>query len=389
MTIEVTDHFLFDKQCMIVNGFSTMDQGIVSFFKDITEPSELEEKFETILKLGVTAAKSTGMIQNVDYIQKEFNNLESKMKDVITKMLTELDYKFEGIFGDRGEFSNMLKEHFGDNGKIVKDVFDPHKEGTPLNSLRKEILTIGAEVKAQLVAGKEIEVVRQKTTLKGLDFEEYCENTLSDMARVHGDSLEITRKTVGAISKSRKGDYTITFGTNIGKKLVFEVKDVQEISLKGIHDELEEAKKNRNADYGIFVAKNVEAIPKSIGWFNEYNEGKNLVCALGNEESGDLLHGEILCIAYKWAKLKLSTESLKQKKVDITFVKEKADTILQRLNSFNQIGTQCGNIIKSAGEIKRIAAETKDGITDDLNLLCHQLQMESELVEEYGGQEAK
>jgi hypothetical protein len=93
MTTEFADHFLFNKQRMIVNKFSTMDQDIVSFFKDFTEPSELEEKFEKILKIGVIVAKTIGMVQNVDYVQKEFNSLISIIMD-------------------------KIKEHFVDNSKI-------------------------------------------------------------------------------------------------------------------------------------------------------------------------------------------------------------------------------------------------------------------------------
>jgi hypothetical protein len=342
MTVEIAGHIIFDKQCMIVNGFSTMDHDIVSFFKDFTE-RELEEKFEKILKLGVTTANSAGTVQNVDYIQKEFNN-----------MLTTLDDRIEYLFGDRGEFSNKLKEHFGDNGKIVKDVFD---------RLRNEIL----EVKAQLAVNKGVQEVMKKTTLKGFDFETYCENILSNIARFHGDDLETTGTLPGRISKSMKGDYVVTLGNNIGKRIVFEVKNhSQQISSKSIHDELDEAKKNRDADYGVFVVKNVESIPKSIGCFNEINGGK-LVCALGNEGSDSLLHVEILRIAYMWAKLKLSTDSLREKKIDVAFVNEKADAVLLKLNSFNQIDTECRNILKGAEEIKNIAQKTKADIANLLN----------------------
>jgi hypothetical protein len=59
MTTELIPRVFFDKQRMIVSEFSTMDQEIVSFFKDFKGLPDLEEKFEKTLKVGVVITKTT------------------------------------------------------------------------------------------------------------------------------------------------------------------------------------------------------------------------------------------------------------------------------------------------------------------------------------------
>jgi hypothetical protein len=143
-----------------------------------------------------------------------------------------------------------LEEHFGKDGEIVKKIFDPHKEGTPLYNLRRELKTEIEGVKQQLGIYKGIEQLKQKTTVKGLDFEKYCEDILTDIVKVNGDSLEKTSTKPGKLLRSKKGDYVIDFGNDVGKKLVIELKDIdKQLSVTEIQKELEEAKENRDADF--------------------------------------------------------------------------------------------------------------------------------------------
>lgn len=268
-------NFFFDKELMIVNGLNITDQETIIFFKDLERESDLEEKFKKILKLGVVATKIVGTAEKLDYIEKEFNKLDSRFDNKLDMMLAELSTKYEMMFGDDGKFSDLLKEHFGDNGKVVKDLFDPYREGTPLYYLIKEVRSEIDEMKKQLILREGEELVRQNTTLKGFDFQDYCEDILNNIVRVHGDCLENTSTKVGKLTRSKKGDFVITLGNNIGKKCVIELKDVdRRLTTDDIQVELEEAKKNREADYAILVTRHVESLPKSTGWFNEFNGHK-------------------------------------------------------------------------------------------------------------------
>ena len=286
-----------------VNDFTTENYEIVSYFENLSESDNLGQKLEDALKMGIIAIKSIGVTGNVNYVEKAFENMDEKMK-----------HKLDLVFGDDGQFSGILKEHFGEDGKLIKELFDPNREGTPLHSLRLEIENEFSAIKEKIGINAAVEEVANKGTRKGIDFEDQYEPTLDWIAQIHSDKIERTSNDSGKLSKSKKGDFVITLG-DIGKKIVFEMKDRGTISRPMIQKELDEAMENREAEYGIFVAKNKESLPVNVGWFNEY-DGNHLVCAMENNDGDSLIDGEILHIAYKWARARLRIESTKEKKLD-------------------------------------------------------------------------
>jgi hypothetical protein len=377
MAVTLKDDFYFDNHTLTIREFTVTDQDVISFFRDFKELPELREKFEKVLKMGVVVTKTVDIAEKIDYVEKEFNKLDTKFEGSLNSMLEDLTTKSEIMFGDEGKFSTLLEEHFGKDGQVVKNIFDPYKEGTPLYNLRKEIKTEIEGLKEQFGINKGIEQFKQKTTHKGFDFEIYCENILADIVRVNGDNLEKTSTKPGKLLKNKTGDYVVTFGNNVGKKLVIELKDIdKQLSVAEIQKELEEAKENRNSDFAIFVVRHVESIPKSTGWFAEYN-GANLVCALGSKDGNDNLHEEILCIAYKWAKSKLFVESLRDKKIDPAFVNRQIEVVKNKLKILDGIATHCNNIERSSEEVKNILKRNKDEIDSDLTKIITSMKANS------------
>jgi hypothetical protein len=367
---------LVEKEKIIVTKFETTDKEIVSYFQDIDQEEQVE-KFENALKVGVVAVRTVGITEKIDYIQKEFNQLDSKFKDTFGAVSTQIDNKLEETFGEEGKFSDLLKKNFGEDGKIMTDFLDPNKKGTPFYDLKLEIQQRFEEMKEKLGISEAVEQIKSKTTLKGFDFEEECESILANIAKLYGDHLERTSKTIGKIKSSKKGDFVITLG-NANQKIVLELKGGEEkFSASKIYSMMDESIKNREADYGIFVVSKVESVDKSIGWFNEY--GNYLVCALGDEENDENLHDEILCIAYKWARTRIIQESLKKTKIDGGFIREKMDLIKGKLDEMKLIRNQCGSIQKSSEEIKTISNRIEGQITDELDQVLESMKGISEI----------
>ena len=50
---EVENNFVFTKKKLIVRDFETEDNDIVSYFKDYENSDELQERFQSVLKVGV------------------------------------------------------------------------------------------------------------------------------------------------------------------------------------------------------------------------------------------------------------------------------------------------------------------------------------------------
>lgn len=361
MTIEEQNSkILLDNDKIIIKNLIINEPEIVSYFQNLSESENLEQQLEKLLKIGIVISKSINTTENVSYVEKAFENLNSNFT-----------HNLETAFGEKGQFSEILKKQFGEDGAIIKELFNPRKEGSPLYLLKQDLSQNLSDINKQLGINAAVEVEREKGTQKGIDFEDQCQPKLEWIAQIHSDKLERTGKENGKIANSKKGDFVITLG-DIGKKIVFEMKNKDKITLKDIQIELKEAIENREADYGVFVAKNKDTLPETIGWFNEY-DGNHLVCAIENNDGETMINGEIIHIAYKWARAKLRLENSKEKKLDPLFIIEKTREIQTKIGDMRKIKTQCTSIEKSTKDIRETAEETEKKIKRDLEEIIESL----------------
>ncbi len=359
--VSKSKHVFVDDNQISIKDFTTTDKDIHSYFANMPESEDIDKKFEHALKVGVVAAKTIDTAGNVDYVEKEFN-----------KLISGLHQMMEEVFGDNGKFSKLLNENFGEDGQLLKDYLNPHKEGSPLQLTLKEFTTRIEELKTLIGINKGKEEAEKKSTQKGTKFEEYCEPLLEEIARMHDDDVIPTGSVVGKITDSKKGDFVYTV-KELNKKIVWEIKNyTTKLSMKDINKNLDLGIENREADYSILVSKNVETLPGNIGWFKELSD-KKLVCALGDHDD-DGLHTEILHIAYRWARTKLLQESLKNVEVDATFVQDKITKVQEKLKKFSSIKRQCGNIDKASKEIRDLSDSINKDIDEELNVILNSLK---------------
>jgi len=122
--------------------FQTGGHYIVSYFEGLEESDDTGRKLEDALKIGTVAMRSIGAAGNVNRVEKAFGSMGEKMK-----------VQIDSAFGEDGQFSGILRDHFGEDGKIIKDVLDPNREGSPLHSLRSELE--GGSFRHQRTAGNQ------------------------------------------------------------------------------------------------------------------------------------------------------------------------------------------------------------------------------------------
>ena len=193
--VEQDNPIIVNGNQVIVKNFLTQDYDIVSYFQNLEDSDNLGQKLENALKIGIVAMKSIRVAGNVDFVEKAFDNLDSKFKQ-----------NLESAFGDDGKFSEVLKDHFGEDGKIIKDLFDPNKVGTPLHTLQLDINRSLSEIRDKLTVNKAIEEVIEKSPQKGFNFEDECGEKLNWIARFNSDKPLRTSNDIGKISKSKRGD---------------------------------------------------------------------------------------------------------------------------------------------------------------------------------------
>jgi hypothetical protein len=296
---------------------------------------------------------------NLDFVEKKFDSMINSFSSKFNEMFNP-DNKESHL----GKLVCLMEEYFKEGGSLEK-LLDPNSDETTIKILKKELVCEFRELRDIMKTEEGKKETIEKTTLKGKEFEDLCEEVLSNFVSNHlGDELERTAEKTGELTDSKKGDFLIRLKEMPSKKIVIETKDWQKISLPNILDiELKEALKNRGADYGIFISKYKEALPLKVGWFNEYR-GNMLVCALGSKES-EIFFPELINIAYQWAKLRIVKEvSFEQKAIET--ILDGISQIEGKIKKFSQIRSQCTNIEQSSEKIREYLEEIEKEIKNQL-----------------------
>ncbi len=314
--ITISDDKLQIENCTIE------DQDIVNYFENLDEQGEdLYENLENIMKLGVIAAKSAHVGTQVDYVEKKFMLIQTKLE-------------------------KQLDDQFGEHGNLIKDSMNE----------------MFGQLRVDLGISQGIKIEHQKGTQKGVEFEAYCEEIISEIAKHHNDRLESTGNTTGIIEGSKKGDHVYTINDS-GKKIVLEMKDyTSSNSTPALERYMNEAIENRGAEYGIVISKRKSGFSKDVGLFQEY--GNKLFVALTSEESEDAeLQNELIVIALRWARLRLKQKS---GSVNSSLIIEKIENIQRTMKKFSSIKGKCTSIKGISDEIAEDLDELRDTIKADL-----------------------
>jgi hypothetical protein len=397
-SIQITDSKL------TIQDFEIEDTEVLECFKDV-KPEDIENRFRLALRIGLIALKTIGTTERIDYIQKEFNKLDTKFNEVLQGTADQLSEKVNDIFGekgtmpsiiektfgeegkvnslmenhlgDKGTFSQQLEKYFGKNGLIVKELFDPTIEGTPLNQLKKSLTEELQAIKKAIDIEEAQEEAREKSTQKGADFEDICEELLDDIVKNHkGDTFQRTTTIKGQITNSKKGDFIVDVTGKTEYRIVVETKDWESLTLPKINQEIDEALKNRGAKYGILVSKWNEAFPRGVGCFNYYNDDR-IVCSLGSRED-EILHKEILHTAYCWARANILRKSANCEKVNFELIDNNLNQIKSQLDLFNNIKSQCNNINTASKKIVEATDDIEAKIQQSLRNIHSEMQKGTE-----------
>ena len=313
-----------------IDSFLSDDQDIVNYFENAQNAGKsLNEILEYIMRLGVIAAKSAQTGHQVDYVEKKFMSIQNKLE-------------------------KQLNEQFGDHGNSIRD------------SMKEMFDKLGLDIGIN----RAVELEHQKGTQKGVEFEKYCEEIISEIAKHHNDRVESTGNVSGIVEGSKKGDYVYTIQDS-GKKIVLEMKDyANPQSTPKLEKYLDDALENRGAEYGIVISKRKSGFSKDVGIFQEY--GNKLFVALTTEDSDDAeLQNDLLIIALRWARLKLKQKS---GTIDSLLIVEKIENIQRIMKEFSNIKRKCTSIKGISEEISEDLEELRDTIKADLSEVSKSLK---------------
>ena len=351
-----------------IDGYGIDDEDVSKHFEGLQEQGKnLDDELGKLLKLGAIAAKATTVGLSTDYVDKSVNELKNNFENLFGK-----------TFDENGSISRLLEENFGEDGKVITELLNPEKAGSPMHSLKEHMDAELQKLRTDLNVEDALAQQRKKDPKKGDDFEKYCEELLKEIAKSNGDIVDDKHGEIGNVPSSKKGDYVYNV-QDLHKSIVLDMKDyTTKLSLrKDCLEMLDIAMENRGSEYGILVSKRQSALPKEVGMFQEY--GNKLIIALtADDEEDALTEDEILTIAIKWARQRLRSES---GSIDPGKIVEKMKNIEIQIKRFSGIKTKCSGIASTSEAIKSDLESIESEIKNNLDEVSNSLNGTSEASE--------
>lgn len=175
------------------------------------------------------------------------------------------------------------------NTQIVQNL-SLDNESSALARLRKELKNtleemstknsdFQTDVRQTLAALQARKKESERSTRHGIEFELELEKVLSKEAQEGSDIWQSVGNNTGAIKNCKVGDYLTILGKEshaAGVRIVWEAKEDKSYDLKKAVDELEVARKNRQAQIGVFVFSKKTA-PEGLNPFARYGQDLILI----------------------------------------------------------------------------------------------------------------
>jgi uncharacterized protein YeeX (DUF496 family) len=228
------------------------------------------------------------------------------------------------------------------------------------------------QVRETLATLQTAKAAADKSTAHGLTFESRLGDVLMVEAQRASDVYEATGNSVGNVRNCKKGDHVITMGTDspaAGARIAWEAKESQGFSLKDALDEMEEVRKNRDAQVGVFVFSRRSA-PPSLQQFARYGQTLTVVW-----DAEDSTSDVILKAAYSVAKALVVREQhdTQEAAAAVQAIVEATRSIEKQIKNLDEFETWSGTIVSNGQKIFEKSRKMRDSLKVDVERLDAQI----------------
>jgi uncharacterized protein DUF2130 len=362
---------------------------------------------------------------NADFVKAEFEKaareLDAAFVERARLVAERLDKRIDDVFGpENGHVTKALARHFGDESSVavqnrvkallsevgvqmredLRRQFSSDGENNPLAtfqrmaigamrdsaqtqaqhlkamdeklaSLREEVVKLQGE-KQKL---EEVAAEAERGTAKGRSYEEEVAAAIDALALPLGDDCAA----VGDVTEStgKVGDVVVAIGAGHGPaqgRIVFEAKNSR-LSRPEAVRQLDDARRERNADYAVLVVPSEEKVPARMHALREYN-GDKLVVAYDADE-GPLA----LQVAYALARARVLMARGGAEGVDgaaVADIVERAAAELEEVRRIRQQLTGAKRQIDTASEIVGAMRDRVSGHLEEIAALVRAAEDDSE-----------
>lgn len=385
------------------------------------------------LRLGVFAIQSAGSALDASIVEDSFREILQKMESslaeyfrggdgmfpkaiqeltgeggALTRLPADLALKFGSILDERigpgSDFSRKLDP--GQKESVVSHLesvvqqrlestlaklqqeFSLDREGSSISRLQTSLAHMIGELRTELwkylsamkselefEKGRQTEAVRG--TAKGRKFQDLIYEFVAENCRYAGDMSEDVSNSPGKLGRSKKGDSVVMLGVASaapGLRIVIEAKNERGIRMKDVIAELDEAKKNREAEIGIFVFARGQECPE-IG--NFLRIGNDFYISVDQENyPASAIYLEAALALARGAGAAMA-RSEKSESPDLDLIYNEINSLSEEIQQLSEAETKMRTIGSNSKLAEEIIARIRGGVGGRLKKLLPLLKMDS------------
>ncbi len=287
----------------------------------------------------------------------------------LTKELSQSNNEIikELSLNEEGSALNRLVQKVNHAQVTITNEFSLDNDSSCLSKLKKELMTVleahvetnaefQQEVKLALHELKVRRAEQARSTEHGKTFERVVCEFIQSQLTASGDLAEFVGDNIGIIANCKKGDVVVKLGCDSnapGAKIIIEAKEDKRYTLSKALNEIDEARKNRSAQVGVFVFSTKTA-PQNLRPIARY--GSDIVVVWNAE---DPLTDSFLWAAIEFARLTcFRSQSVEESQAsDFANIDQLIANIEKRAANLNKIRTYAETAQSSAKEIHSATAK--------------------------------
>ncbi len=270
---------------------AVLDSAMKEQQERILHEFSLDNKQSALSRLVAELTANNGELQTdlktkVDGLASEFSL--DKPDSALSRLVGRVETAHNAIaneFSSDNEHSAIarLSRMLQETSQQINNNLTLDDDGSALARLKRELLatieslvtsnsTFQAEVRTTLATLQARKEEAARSTRHGHTFEEQLGLVVANEAQRLNDPYEVTGPTTGAIKNCKTGDFVTTLGPDsaaAGARIVWEAKEDKSYDLKRALAEIESARKNREAQIGVFAFSRNSA-PDGLQSFARY-----------------------------------------------------------------------------------------------------------------------
>lgn len=313
---------------------------------------------------------------------RELKDKHGEAADGLNKRIGEVVQEFS-LDNEQSALSRLVRRVEAAQ-KQISDEFSLDAENSALARMKRELTQMikdqdtaaqafQTQVVSALDAMKSRKAAEAASTTHGHDFQQAGFEVLQDLATRAGDVAEDTGNSSGLIARSKVGDAVITLGPDnaaAGARIAVEFKEAGNYTLKTTLEEVDTARKNRDAGVGLFVHSRRTA-PAGLEPLARYGNDIVVVWDAEDETSDAYLKAGFMAAKALTVRARLENA---ERTADFQAIDKSLQEIQRQVKYLDDIRTWTGTIKSNAEKVIDRVERMQKALDGEMETLSQQVE---------------